>query len=544
MRGAAGQVDGGPAAIQKRARTLLMGIRFGERGERSRRVGGGLLMAAGMIAVVTVGPAYAAIPGRLSGYAFAGVAGSGSGAGFGAARRVPLRSAAGTTGWNFSPSLNLREIYDDNIALAAPGRERSDFVTEVNPEISIDKQTRRFNLLANYRMQNLFYARNSASDATFHQLFSRMGADLWPGTFSLGAQATASQALISPTRPVSFGNVSIIGNRTNVFTYKVTPRLRHAFGRTAIVRAHYSYGVVDYNAQPLSGSQTGEVGASFGTGPDVPGIGFNVDYGRSRTNFDAALARDAIFEHLVGEARYPVQSSFRIVLRGGYEDNNFQFGSGVTQPKGKLWSGGFEWNITPHSYLEARYGRRFFGRAVNASFRFEGAWTTASAGFTEAPTTISTLVLDQQPLIVGPNGRLIQVMMPSLPGLSAQVFINRRFSGTLGFHRARDRFSATVSRSERTFELTGSKETVTRVNASWDRRLGARTSTNVTGYWQQWRFIGGVRVDDLWQLTGGLSYRFGRYASGTLSVTHTQRTSNGASDYFVNMVALGITLGF
>ncbi len=521
-----------------------MRIRFQEREGRPRRMGGGSLVAVGMIAAVAVGPAYAAVPGRLGGYGSSGVPGSGSGAGFGvgAARGVPFHSAAGAVGWNFSPSLTLREIYNDNIALAVPGRERSDFVTEVEPGISISKQTRRFDLLANYRMQNLFYARNSASDAIFHQLFSRMNADLWPGTFALGARATASQSLISPDQPVPLSNVSITGNRTDVVTYSVTPRLQHAFGRMAIVKAHYAYSVVDYNTRQLSGSQTGEVGASLGTGPDVTGIAISLKYNRSRTNFDASP--DVIFERLIGVARYPAQYRFRLVLRGGYEDNNFQFGSAAAQPKGKIWSGGFEWNITPHSYLEAGYGRRFFGRTVNASFRHEGGWTTVSLNFTEEPTTISRLTLEEQPLVLGPNGQFIQVLAPSLPTLSAQVFINRRLSGTLSARGARDRVAATISRSERTFEITGSKETVTGVDASWYRNLGARTSGDIAGYWQRRRFIGGFRVDDLWEVRGGLQYRFGVHASGSLSVMHTQRTSNAAADYSVNMVALGITLGF
>ncbi len=503
-------------------------------------MGGGLSVAAGMIAMVAIGPAHAAVSERPSGYGFAGVAGSG--AGFGAVRGVPFRSAAGTVGWNFSPSLTLREIYNDNIALAAPGGERSDFVTEVNPGISISKQTRRFDLLANYRMQNLFYARNSASDATFHQLFSRMNADLLPGTFSLGARATASQALISPNQPVPLSNVSIAGNRTDVTTYSVTPRLQHAFGRMAITKAHYSYSVVDYNTRQLSGSQTGEVGASLGTGPDVTGIALSLEYNRRKTNFDASP--DVIFERLTGVARYPSQYKFWIVLRGGYEDNNFQFGSAAAQPKGKIWSGGFEWNITPFSYLEAGYGRRFFGRTVNASFRHEGAWTTASLNFTEEPTTISRLTLEQQPLVLGPNGQFIQVLAPSLPTLSAQVFINRRLSGTLSARGARDRVAATVSRSERTFEITGSKETVTAVNASWYRNFGVWTSSDIAGYWQRRRFVGGFRVDELWEVRGALRYQFGAHVSGSLSVMHTQRTSNAAADYSVNMVALGIMLGF
>ncbi|HQU16081.1 MAG TPA: TIGR03016 family PEP-CTERM system-associated outer membrane protein [Gammaproteobacteria bacterium] len=445
-------------------------------------------------------------------------------------------------GWNLVPSLNVQELYDDNIALAASGQERSDFVTEVNPAISISKASRRLNLLANYQMQNIFYAKNSSSNATFHQLFSTLDADLWPGTFALGAEATASQALISPTDPVPLSNVSISGNRTNVLTYSATPRFQHSFGQMAIVRAHYSYSVVDYNTQQLSGSQTSEEGTSIETGPDVPGLGLRLSYNHSRTNFDGS--QDVIFERVLGEARYPVQSKFRLVVRGGYENNNFQFGPTVQQPKGKIWSGGFQWDITPRSYLEASYGRRFFGRTIEASFRNEGAWTSASVNYSEEPSTISSLALELQPLIAGPNGQVTQVLAPSLPGLSAEVFINRQLSVTLGAHGLRDRVSATVSRSERTYEFTGSKETVTGVDASWNRNLGVRTSAEVSGYWQRWQFVDGVRVDNLWEASGALIYQLGRYANTSLSVTHLQRNSNASADYSVNMVSLGVTVEF
>lgn len=505
------------------------------------RIAGSALATVGVMAM---GAARAAGTTPVTGFgsAEAVVSGPESSYGAGAARRLPFQITGVPGGWNILPSLSLREIYDDNIALAVPGQEQSDFVTEVNPAISIDKHTRRFDLLTNYRMENIFYAKNSSNNSTFHQLFSKLDAEVVPETFSMGAQASASQALISPSNSVALSNISITSNRTNVVTYSATPRFQHAFGRLAIARAHYTYSVVDYNTQQLSGSQTGEVGASIGTGPDVTGFGFDLDYNRSRTNFDGAP--DVIFESLIGELRYPAQYRFRLVLRGGYENNNFQFGPNVAQPKGKIWSAGFQWDLSPRSHLQASYGRRFFGRTINASFQHEGAWTSASVDFTEEPTTVSELVLDQQPLVMGPNGQFVQVLAPSLPALSAQVFINRQVSGTFGLHGSWDQLSATVLHSERTFELTGSKETVTGVDASWIRRFGPRVSSNITGYWQRRNFIGGVQVDDLWQVAGGLGYQFAQYVHGSLAVTHSQRTSNLTGDYFVNMVSLGVTVGF
>lgn len=491
------------------------------------------------------GVAHSAPPPLQTGYGSAGAMGLGLG-GVGAEPGAALGAiGAGPTigpGLHITPSLEVREIYADNITLAGPGQERSDFVTEVNPQISLSKQARRFDLLANYRMQNIFYARNSASDATFHQLYSHLDAELWPNMFSFGAAATASQALVSPSQPVALSNVSITDNRTNVVTYSATPRFHHAFGRWLVTQAFYTYSAVDYNTQQFSGSQTREYGVSIGTGPDVPKVQFSLIYNRSRTNFDAFP--DVTFQHVEAEARYPADEEFRIVLRGGYENNNFQFGPTVSQPKGKIWSGGFEWDMSPKTFVEASYGRRFFGPTIAASFRHEGAWTSAAVSYTEEPSTISALALAQQPLVLGPNGQFIQVLAPSLPALSAEVFINRQLSATLGAHGVRDHISATISRSERTFEIAGSKETVTGVDAAWTRRLGAYTTSDIAGYWQREQFIGGSRTDELWEVRGALRYRFGIHAYGSLSVTHTQRNSDAASDYFVNMVALGITVGF
>ena len=45
-------------------------------------------------------------------------------------------SHTGAAEWKITPGLDLKETYTDNVRLAPPGHEKSDFITQVNPGIS------------------------------------------------------------------------------------------------------------------------------------------------------------------------------------------------------------------------------------------------------------------------------------------------------------------------------------------------------------------------------------------------------------------------
>src|SRR5690348_8278668 len=63
--------------------------------------------------------------------------------------------------WKILPRLSLIETYSDNLRLSSGGSGRGDFVTQISPGILLNGTGRRFNLTADYTMNNLIYAQNS-----------------------------------------------------------------------------------------------------------------------------------------------------------------------------------------------------------------------------------------------------------------------------------------------------------------------------------------------------------------------------------------------
>ena len=72
--------------------------------------------------------------------------------------------------WKITPRLSLLETYTDNVTLATRGNEKSDFITQINPGVSLTGTGARLKVNANYTMQNLFYANESGPNRTVHQL--------------------------------------------------------------------------------------------------------------------------------------------------------------------------------------------------------------------------------------------------------------------------------------------------------------------------------------------------------------------------------------
>jgi hypothetical protein len=85
-----------------------------------------------------------------------------------AAAMLLLSSHSIAMEWKIVPGLDLKETYSDNITLAPPGNEKSDFVTQINPGISLTGTGPRLKVNARYGMQNLFYAEESNRNATKH----------------------------------------------------------------------------------------------------------------------------------------------------------------------------------------------------------------------------------------------------------------------------------------------------------------------------------------------------------------------------------------
>ena len=162
-------------------------------------------------------------------------------------------TAAHAGDWDIVPRLTVAEDFSDNVKLDEANKE-SEFITEINPGISLHGRGGRVTANLDYNMQNVFYLSDSDANEIFHQLSANATAEMSKNFFFVDATSTISQAIIDAGSTVSTSNLNILDNRTNVYTYSISPYITPHFGAYADGVFRYDYGLVKYG----SGASDGE----------------------------------------------------------------------------------------------------------------------------------------------------------------------------------------------------------------------------------------------------------------------------------------------
>ncbi|MBK8740395.1 MAG: TIGR03016 family PEP-CTERM system-associated outer membrane protein [Betaproteobacteria bacterium] len=102
--------------------------------------------------------------------------------------------------WEIVPTLTIDETYTDNVRLSAPGSERSDWVTTLNPGLIVRGNGDRLRLDIAYSPLFLYRAREGSSDV-IHQLNASATAEFVKRTLFLDVRSTVSQQNISAFGP-------------------------------------------------------------------------------------------------------------------------------------------------------------------------------------------------------------------------------------------------------------------------------------------------------------------------------------------------------
>ena len=242
------------------------------------------------------------------------------------------------------------------------------------------------------------------------------------------------------------------------------------------------------------------------------------------------------------------------ILAGvGYEDIEDETLN--EQPRGVTWNAGLGFNPSRRTSLRATFGRRF----DSGNFAFDGTHelsqrTSVRANFTETLQT-SQRRIDQDLSFIGTDadGNLID-LRTGLPfttrndafGLQTETFRQRRFSAALTGSRKRNSFSLAGFWEGRETDLTGADDTVFGLTANLSRTLTRRSTADVSLAYRNSNF-GGTRdrTDNLYTVTGNLTYQMFRNASAILSYSRTQRISDAdVNDLTENAVVLSLRREF
>lgn len=312
--------------------------------------------------------------------------------------------------WKLAPSLNLKETYSDNISLAPPGSEMSEWITEINPGISLTGTGSHLKAHVNYGMQNIFYAKEYSQNKTLHQLGAGANAELLDQFLFLDGNATISQQNTSLFGPQAADNTNITDHRASVATYSISPYLRHSFDAIASSELRYTHDEVKTGVIGLSNSKGDSAMLSLNSGPAFSRLSWGLHY--IKRKFSYSNNPTIVTETFSGDLRFPITSKFSITATKGYEKYNYLSISGEP-PEGRFWTAGFSWTPTTRTSIEASTGYRYFGKTHSLAASHHSRRTVWSLNYSEDITTTSSQFL--LPATINTANFLNRLWTPSIP---------------------------------------------------------------------------------------------------------------------------------
>lgn len=487
--------------------------------------------------------------------------------------------------WKLVPQLSLRETYSDNVRLRPEGFEQGDFVTQINPGFFLTGVGPRFNLGANYTMNNLIYADQSNLTRMRHQLSARGTAELMEDFFFVDGRAGIAQQNISLFGPQAIDNVNVTGNRADVRTFYVSPYIHHRFKDLASAELRYAHNIVSTSANSLRNTQGDSFMARLNSGTAFNILHWGLNYSNHMIHYERT-GRTAELERAIGNLRYMVTSRFGLTATGGYERNSFLSIRG--SPSSPTWTAGFTWTPFERTSIVANAGKRFFGDTYFADARHRTRLTTWNFSYVEDITTFNqqallgglappaALSLNQLTAAQNPNidPGLIQQNTDALlgPEFSGSFFVPTNFFTNQLFLQKRLQASVALKGVRNTLVLTGFNMTrqayspevdadliggvnvallrhtrQTGANALWSYRISQLTRANLNLGYTRFRFLGTDREDDLRLIRVSLTRQFPQILpnlNGTIEYRRNERDSNQGTNYRENAVMAAVNMSF
>jgi uncharacterized protein (PEP-CTERM system associated) len=490
--------------------------------------------------------------------------------------------------WKFTPGITLSERYSDNVNLDASGSEQSDWITEITPRISVQRDGARLKVNADYSLQGLLYANGSESSKVRHNLNGRAIAELVEEWFFLDATARMGQAPVSLTDRVGLGDAVGIGNSTSVGSYSLSPYLKHRFGSSATVEARATRDGVFISDSSVSDTSSTRYQLSAVSGNGFHPLSWSASYDKSDTSNSGAI--DSGSEKASASARYQLNNKFGFLAQAGMEKNDFNgatsavkdysyYGLGIFytpsqrfsmdalynySDNGNFLSGSVSLNPTPRTTLNASTSKRAYGRSYalnlshrtrqsNWSLRYQDELTTSQQQFLNylgyvyvyaCPTGV-----EYRPAGVPPSNpgacALVSILKAFDQTQLDQTYISKSLTGVVSYTLRRNTWSLSLFNNRRELQLSGDEETTSGINASWNLRLAANTTFTLTGGMSKVESTDANRKDDLWNLALVATRQFNPKVTGSVEVRRQERESNLPGDeYAENSVAARLNMSF
>lgn len=442
--------------------------------------------------------------------------------------------------WSVSPSIYVATSNNDNIFLSAPGSESRDSILQLNPAIKIKGQGRRGNASLYYKMQNIFYAKNTKFDDTYHILNARANVALVPELFFIDTTVGRAQQIISRNTGIPLDNLSISANRTNVDVASVSPYIKTNIGDKLTTEIRYTSAWTRYDQGVLANIRNQTVYADLRNNLTGSRGQWAIIY--SNRKYEPTLGEKRNYERAYVNVDLSVTGNLGLLGSAGYENNRYGQGT-ITRPeKSSTWDAGLRWSPGRNNSISVRLGKRAFGKTRSLNFSYRTQRWTWNAGYSEEfRNNLSVLVTNQQ---TGNSDRSIILAGDSTP--TTETYLSRRsdFSARRSYGKTDIGFS--VYDRKREFQQSGQRERISGGQINLDWRFQKRSTFLLSFNKQRQKLRGAFNSYDLIMGTVGLARRITRKANLKFNFRYYQRDSNNSAqnDYKQNQVTLALTVAF
>jgi uncharacterized protein (PEP-CTERM system associated) len=293
--------------------------------------------------------------------------------------------------WKFTPTLDLRETYTDNVALSREALARSRLVSELTPGFALLNQGPRLKLSANYQLHYYAFDDNDVEGVRHaqSQLRASARATVIDDLLFLDTDGAIGQQAVSAFGPQANGNGYANTNRANVKTWRISPYLLHRFGASATASVRYSHDSVDAGRIGFGDSTSDVLVMNLNSGRNFRRVGWGLQYSQQR--LDDSVAPTSSVKMLSANARYRIGEEFNLTASAGYDE--YDYAANGDAPRGRFWQGGIEWTPSSRTSLVAGAGKRYYGNTYNLQALHRSRRSVWSINYSDSVTTTRSQLL-------------------------------------------------------------------------------------------------------------------------------------------------------
>lgn len=297
-------------------------------------------------------------------------------------------------GWDFTPTLELRETYTDNVALEREELAQGQFVTEITPGFLLAHRGPRLTLRGTFQLQ--YFAMQdkdiSGTNRSARRAQGDAKAKLIDDLLYLDASGSISQQGVSPFGPQARDNAYSSLNRAEITGWRISPYLTQRYGSFAKAELRYTRDSVSGERTGLNDTEGNTIALNASSGAAFRTLGWNATY----THQDVKAKFDRSYASETSAINALYKYSPRLTLRAGvgYDSYDYQALGGVNS--GKSWTAGLAWSPSRRTSLNASIGQRYFGPSRSFSLLHRSRRSVWNIDYSDTvSTTRSNFLLPQ-----------------------------------------------------------------------------------------------------------------------------------------------------